>query len=113
LPVETLIVDDSDAFRRFLRARLESVGCEIVGEARTAAEGLDVFHTQTPRLVTLDLAMPEPQKLSADALFLTIRSESPETAIVVISASRRDLSASHFLAAGAIAYIEKTFMNFN
>jgi DNA-binding NarL/FixJ family response regulator len=113
LPVETLIIDDSDTFRRILRARLESIGCEIVGEAYSAAEGLELFRAHRPRLVTLDLIMPESEKMDADALFLAVRKESPETAIVVISANRRDLNASHFLAAGAIAYLDKSFMNFD
>ena len=111
--VKTLIVDDSDTFRRVLRARLERIGCKIVGEARTAAEAMELFHVHNPHLVTLDLVMPESEQLSADALFLAIRSESPETAIVIISTHARDPNASHFLSAGAIAYIEKNFMSFD
>lgn len=111
--IETLIVDDSDTFRRTLRARLESMGCKIVGEARTAVEGLDLFRALNPRLVTLDLLMPGSEKMRADALFLAIRVESPETAIVVISTHPRDPNAAHFLAAGAVAYLEKSFMSFD
>src|ERR1700736_6323338 len=113
MPIETLIVDDSDTFRRILRARLENMGCKIVAEARTAAEGIELFRAHGPRLVTLDLVMPEAEKMGADALFLAIRTESPETAIVVISTHPRDPNAAHFLAAGAVAYMEKSFMSFD
>ena len=113
MPIETLIVDDSEIFRRILGARLESMGCEIVGEARTAAEGLDLFRSLSPRLVTLDLVMPGSEQLGADDLFTTIRKESPTTAIVVISTHFRDANAEHFLAAGAVAYTEKNFISFD
>ena len=113
MPIETLIVDDSEIFRRILGARLESMGCEIVGEARTAAEGLDLFRSLSPRLVTLDLVMPGSEQLGADDLFTTIRKESPTTAIVVISTHSRDANAEHFLAAGAVAYMEKNFISFD
>lgn len=113
MPIETLIVDDSDSFRRVLGGRLERLGCQIVGEARTAAEGLDLFRARNPRLVTLDLVMPGSEQMSADDLFLTIRQESPATTIVIISTHSRGLNASHFLSAGAVAYVEKTFMSFD
>jgi two-component system chemotaxis response regulator CheY len=113
MPVKTLIVDDSDTFRRILGARLERIGCQIIGEARTAAEGLDLFRARNPRLVTLDLVMPGSEQFSADDLFLTIRRESPPTAIVILSTHSRDANAEHFLAAGAVAYMEKNFISFD
>ena len=113
LSIETLIVDDSDAFRRVLQARLENIGCKVVGEARTASEGLALFRSLRPRLITLDLVMPGSEDTNAETLFQTIRRESPGTAMLVISVSRRDLNAAHFLAAGAVAYLEKNFMNFD
>jgi len=113
MPVETLIVDDSDTFRRILGTRLEHLGCRIVAEARNAPQALDLFRAHEPRLVTLDLLMPGSDELTANDLFLKIREESPATVIVIISTHSRDPNASHFLAAGALAYLEKNFMNFD
>jgi len=113
MPIETLIVDDSDTLRRILAVRLESMGCRIVAEARSAVEGLALFRARKPRLVTLDLVMPGSERLGAQELFTTIRKESPSTAIVVISTHPRDANGAHFLAAGAIAYMEKNFMSFD
>ena len=113
MPVETLIIEDSDTFRRILGAWLERLGFQIVGEARSAAEGLELFHAYNPSLVTLDLVMPDFEHLSPSDLFFTIRRESPGTAIVVISAHSRNSSAQRFLAAGAVAYMEKNFMSFD
>jgi DNA-binding NarL/FixJ family response regulator len=113
MPVDTLIIEDSDTFRRILGAWLERLGLKIVGEARSATEGLELFHAHNPSLVTLDLVMPGFEHLSASDLFFTMRQESPGTAIVVISAHPRNSNARHFLAAGAVAYMEKNFMSFD
>jgi len=113
MPLDTLIVDDSESFRRLLRARLESLGCQIVAQAANSEAALPLFRIHNPRLVTLDLVMTEADRFGAKQLFSTIRSESPETAILVISARSRHSDASSFLAAGAIGYLEKSFMDFD
>jgi len=92
---------------------LERIGCQIVGEARTAAEGLDLFRARNPHLVTLDLVMPGSEQFSADDLFFTIRRESPPTTIVILSTHPRGSNADRFLAAGAVAYMEKSFISFD
>jgi DNA-binding NarL/FixJ family response regulator len=63
--------------------------------------------------VTLDLMMPNPDDFGPKELFYSIRSESPETAIVIISVHLQNANASAFLADGAVAYIEKSFMDFS
>jgi DNA-binding NtrC family response regulator len=112
MSVDTLIIDDSESFAALLRAKLEHMGCTVVGISSSSKEGLQDFRDLRPRLVTLDLSMPDTADFAAVDLFATIRSEIPETAVVVISAQPRYANASQFLAQGAIAYMEKTFMNF-
>lgn len=111
--VTVLIVDDSAPTRRILRERLEAFGCEIIGEAGNPAEGLKLFHELKPSIVTLDLIMPHVDGIASESLFATIRSESPETTVVVISSRARMATAASFLARGAIAYVEKPFLNFD
>jgi DNA-binding NarL/FixJ family response regulator len=65
------------------------------------------------QLVTLDLLMPDSPKFTSKGLFQAIRSEAPQTTILMISTQSRISNASSFLAAGAIGYIEKSFMNFD
>jgi len=96
-----------------LRAHLERIGCQIVGEARSATEGLDLFRARNPHLVTLDLVMPGSEQFSANDLFFTMRRESPPTTIVILSSHPRGSNAEHFLAAGAVAYMEKSFISFD
>jgi two-component system chemotaxis response regulator CheY len=113
MAVEVMIVDDSEEFRYLLRKRLESYGCEVIAEAANAREGLDLFRAKRPRLVTLDLLMPDDPQFVPRDLFRQIRRESPQTAIVVISVLRANSNASSFLREGALAYWEKSFLNFD
>jgi two-component system chemotaxis response regulator CheY len=111
--VETLIVDDSESFRGLLRKRLEKIGCVIIGEAGNAKQGLESFRLLKPKLVTLDIMMPDEPDFTCKELFATIRKERPDTSIVVISMSSKGPLASQFMSHGAVGYLEKSFMNFD
>jgi YesN/AraC family two-component response regulator len=50
MALSTLIVDDSADARTWLKHHLEEFGCEVVGEAANAAEGLRLFEALHPRL---------------------------------------------------------------
>ena len=109
--IRTLIVEDSAPTRKIIASRMQTLGCMIVGEAEDPAAGLRAFHELDPQLVTLDLVMPQVNNLSSEALFSIIRKEKPETAVIVISAIKTAAGAS-LLARGALAYIEKPFLDF-
>jgi CheY-like chemotaxis protein len=94
-----------------------------------------LFRELDPDIVTLDLIMPQLDDLNADGLFKIIRREKPATSVIVISSMPRQrlvdrrtlgneerqhsddpsegLSALHYLSQGAIAYLEKPFVNFD
>jgi two-component system chemotaxis response regulator CheY len=111
--IKTLIVEDSMPTRRLLRARLEILGCQIVGEAENASQGLQLFRDLNPQIVTLDIVMPQVDELTTEKLFKTIREEKPDTSVIVISSSSKQTSAASYISLGAIAYLEKPFVNFD
>lgn len=111
--IRTLIVEDSIPTRRMLRARLETLGCTIVGEAENSTQGLKLFRELAPQIVTLDIVMPQVDELNAEGLFKIIREERPATSVVVISSSSKAMTAMGYLSKGAIAYLEKPFVNFD
>jgi len=111
--IRTLIVEDSMPTRRMLRARLESLGCTIVGEAENSSQGLKLFRELDPQVITLDLIMPQVDELNTEALFKIIREEKPATSVIVISSSSKALTAMNYMSQGAIAYLEKPFVNFD
>jgi two-component system, chemotaxis family, chemotaxis protein CheY len=111
--IRTLIVEDSMPTRRMLRARLETLGCAIVGEAENPTQGLKLFRELSPQIITLDLIMPQVDDLNTEGLFKIIREEKPETSVIVISSSSKALTAMNYISQGAIAYLEKPFVNFD
>jgi two-component system, chemotaxis family, chemotaxis protein CheY len=111
--IKTLIVEDSIPTRRMLRARLETLGCTIVGEAENPAQGLKLFRQLDPQIITLDLIMPQVDELGTEGLFKIIREEKPNSSVIVISSSSKALTAMNYISQGAIAYLEKPFVNFD
>ncbi|MBF6559359.1 MAG: response regulator [Candidatus Binataceae bacterium] len=112
MAVTTLIVDDSGETRAWLKVKLGTIGCEVVGEAEDAAAALPLFEALRPRLVILDIVMPDVDGLTAIDLFRHIIGLDPEVAVLVVSA--RPVADSHrFLKLGAIGYLEKPFIDFD
>jgi two-component system, chemotaxis family, chemotaxis protein CheY len=107
MAVRTLIVDDSPVARRVLKHRFESKGFEVVGEAANATEGLEMFRSLQPQLVTMDLLMPTVDEVDSKSLFQSIRKEGPEVAVVVISAQPKTTERAEYVRKGAVAYFEK------
>lgn len=99
-----LVVEDDRQLRRFLRVSLSSHGL-LVAEAETAREALQVLTAERPKLVLLDLGLPD-----VDGIELTrqVRSFSA-VPIIVISARRREDDKVAVLDAGADDYVEKPF----
>src|SRR5258708_37759537 len=101
--IPTLVIEDSATTRAILRERLAKIGCRVVGEAGTPAEGLKLLRELRPKLVTLDLIMPSVDGLTTDELFSRIRDEAPEVAIMIVSSRAKKATGSGDLAPGAIA----------
>jgi two-component system chemotaxis response regulator CheY len=111
--VPALIVDDSPFARKIIRHHLTKLGFHVEGEAETAAQGLRLFRDLKPKLVTLDVMMPEREGIDSLAAFRTMKKEAPETAIVVVSAVPFEKTRDTFLNEGATAYVIKPFNQFS
>lgn len=53
-----LIIDDEDFIRKMIKLLLETLDCEVVGEAKDGAEGVKMYKAAKPDLVLLDIQMP-------------------------------------------------------
>ncbi len=112
--IRTLIVEDSIPTRRMLRARMETLGCIIVGEAENPTQGLKLFRELDPQVITLDLIMPQVDDFNTERLFKVIREEKPDTRVIVIRSSSKAMTAAACTSRrGAVAYLEKPFVNFD
>ena len=59
MPRTVLIVDDHEGFRRTARSLLEADGFEVVGEATDGASAIAEAARLRPRLVLLDIQLPD------------------------------------------------------
>lgn len=107
--VTALVIDDSPAARKMIGAQLRQVGCEIVAEAETAADGLSLFNELRPNLVTIDLMMPKKDGIDSMALVEAIKQTAPEAAIIVVSSIPFEKMRTEFLDKGVLEYVIKPF----
>ncbi|MBI1864739.1 MAG: response regulator [Nitrospirae bacterium] len=81
-PLNILIIDDDEAILYTLQLRLESLGY-TVWTADTAASGISTFRRVRPDVVLLDIRLPDGDGLE---ILRTLRVESPDTIVLVITA---------------------------
>lgn len=99
-----LIVDDDAFVRTLLREMLADQGHPL-REAENGQAALEL-DGPAPRVVLLDLFMPEMSGMEALAL---IRNRWPGTPVLVISSMDSERLVDEALAAGASGYITKPF----
>lgn len=104
MSTRVLIIEDDPVIRRFVRASLETEGCEVF-EADTAARGLVEAGTRQPDLLILDLGLPDRDGLQV------IRDVRTWSRVPIIVLSARTLESEKVVAldAGADDYLVKPF----
>jgi len=107
--MRTLIIDDSPMARRVIRHHLTKVGCRVVGEAENAAQGLKLFQTLKPDLITLDVMMPEVEGVDSLKALHEMLTVKPDLSAIIVSAIPYEKVRDGFLREGALAYIVKPF----
>lgn len=103
--IRIVLADDHDVVRSGLRLLLEhEPDLEVVAEAGDVESAKRYVRGHHPGVLVLDLDMPGGSGLEA---IPAIRSESPDTQIVVLTAHREPLLARQALDAGARGYVLK------
>ena len=104
-PLRVLLVDDHPFVRKGVSAVLgQEPGVEVVGEAETAAEALDLTGRLRPDLVVLDLLLQDGD--GADVL-REIKRQWPACLVVVLSGVSEEIYAERLLRAGASGFVSK------
>ena len=104
-PIRVLLADDQRAVREGLALLVGLLdGIEIVATAADGREAVERARAHRPDVVLMDLRMPEVDGAEATR---AIRSELPETQIVVLTTYADDASLFPALQAGARGYLTK------
>ena len=102
--MRVLIADDHALFRDGLRSLLEAHGVDVVAEARTGRDAVELARVHHPDVVLMDLAMPEMDGLTATRL---LTAELPEVRVVVLTASEEDADLFEAVKSGAQGFLPK------
>ncbi len=103
--ISVLIVDDHPLFRQGLRDVISSEpGIEVIAEGSTGEEALRLVQRKAPRVVILDINLPDVNGLQ---IARQIRMERLHTAMVMLTAYDDEEQLLHALKAGAAAYYPK------
>jgi two-component system NtrC family response regulator len=102
---KVLLIDDDDSLRRVTEYSLHSAGFHVLS-AVNGEQGLDAFRADSPQVVITDIQMPG---LSGHDVLQQIKTERPETIVIVITAYSSVEKAVDAMKQGAYDYLAKPF----
>jgi DNA-binding NarL/FixJ family response regulator len=104
-PSTLVIVDDHPLFRAAIRQMLgQWPDLEVVGEASDGCESVELCRSLQPKLVLMDLSMPNMDGFEATR---EIKLESPSTIVLALTAFEEPEYLLKALKAGASGYVVK------
>lgn len=109
MSVRVLIVDDQEPFRVVAREVVEAAGdFEVVGEAATGEESIDLAQQMHPDLVLMDVNLPGMDGTEATQRILAV---DPSTRVLLLSTYEEDEYAERARDCGAFAYVPKSALD--
>ena len=100
-----LLADDHALVRAGIRALLEKIpGVEVVGEAATGREALELVRSKLPNIVLMDIAMTELGGLEA---LPRVTKDFPSVKVIILSAHASEEYVIRALREGASGYMLK------
>jgi DNA-binding NarL/FixJ family response regulator/anti-sigma regulatory factor (Ser/Thr protein kinase) len=102
--VRVLVVDDNDAFRASLVELLQGDGVEVVGQASSGAEAIELSRSLHPDVVLMDLRMPDMDGIETTR---RLKATLPEVGVVALTGLEGQRAVQEMLVAGASGYVLK------
>lgn len=105
LPIRIIVADDHALVRAGITGVLSGTpGFEVVAEAGTAQQAIEMVHLHDPQVVVLDISMPGMSGLEAAA---SLRAEYPGLRILILSVHDHPEYVMESVRAGANGYLRK------
>jgi DNA-binding NarL/FixJ family response regulator len=103
--ITVLLAEDHTIVREGFRKLLDAeTDIEVVGEAQTGRQAVELTRKLRPAVVVMDIAMPLLNGLEATR---QIRKAFPETKVVILSAHSDDAYVDQAIAIGAVGFLLK------
>ena len=106
MAIDIVLADDLTFIRNVLRDTLAAAGFNIVGEATTGDEAVELFAAKRPDVVLMDITMPKLDGLDA---LRAIRRADPAACVIMCTALGQERLISEAVVAGARDFIVKPF----
>ena len=104
-PIRVFCVDDHPLLREGIGALVNNQpDMELIAEAATGAEAIQLFQQHVPDVTLMDLRLPG---ISGIDTLIAIRSEFPEARIIMLTTFEGDVEIQRALQAGARGYLLK------
>ena len=99
-----LVVDDNDGFRESLVFLLSGEDLEVIGQARSGEEAIELVRRLAPDVVLMDIRMPEMDGIEATR---RLKAARPSVGVIALSSMEEQRSIRDMLVAGATGYVLK------
>ena len=99
-----LVVDDSTIIRRILTKELKAMGHNVVAEAKSGKEAIEMYKKHQPDLVTMDITMPIMNGIDA---LKRIKKAYSDANIIMITSHGEEKLVMDAIVSGAKGYVLK------
>jgi len=107
--IRILVIDDHPLLRDGIAALIAGQSdMEMVAQACTGREGVEMFRIHAPDITLMDLQMPEMNGIDA---IIAIRELAPDARVIVLTTYSGDVQAQRALQVGARAYLLKNLLH--
>jgi DNA-binding NarL/FixJ family response regulator len=103
--IRVIVVDDHPMWREGVARDLAEAGCEVIGTAGNGADAARMAASLRPQVVVLDLHLPD---MTGVEVLGRLAAATPETRVLVLSASGEAQDVLDAVKAGATGYLVKS-----
>lgn len=101
-----LICDDSILARKQLKDVILTIGAPTIFEAKDGEESVEIYKTEQPDLIFLDIVMP---KIDGKEVLRQVLEQNPKAKVVIVSSVGTQEVLMETLKLGAIDFVQKPF----